>query len=214
MESPLRRGTEACDSGEFETALRLLLPLAEAGEAEAQDYLGRMFRLGHGVDEDAARAMRWCRAAAGQGNLSALHQIGVLYIDGQGVAKDSEEAVRWFRRAAYRDDEVAYYNLALLYRDGLGVERDCQKAWSYFHRAARRGHEGSLLELGDMEESGVAHLPPKPVEAYAWFRLATERGVETAAAKLAELGAGMTAEEVAEAESIVKVWYRYIVPRG
>lgn len=32
--------------------------------------------------------------------------------------------------------------------------------------------------------------------------------------RLAELGAGMTAEEVAEAESIVEVWYRYIVPRG
>ena len=94
MESPLHRGTEAYDSGEFETALSLLLPLAEAGEAEAQDHLGRMFRLGHGVEADAAQTMRWCRAAADQGNLSALHQIGLLYCDGQGVPKDSEEAVR------------------------------------------------------------------------------------------------------------------------
>jgi TPR repeat protein len=65
-----------------------------------------------------------------------------------------------------------------------------------------------------MWQAGFAPLQPKPVKAYAWFRLAAERGVETAAAKLAELGARMTAEEVAEAESIVEVWYRYIVPRG
>ncbi len=44
----------AYDRGDYATALRLLRPLAELGNAAAQHYLGKMYADGMGVPQDDA----------------------------------------------------------------------------------------------------------------------------------------------------------------
>jgi len=46
----------AFDRGDYATALKEFLPLAEQGNAKAQLYLGRMYYNGWGVPEDLAQA--------------------------------------------------------------------------------------------------------------------------------------------------------------
>ena len=54
---PLEDGVAASRSGDFATALRLLRPLAEEGNATAQLNLGFMYNLGRSVPEDLAAAV-------------------------------------------------------------------------------------------------------------------------------------------------------------
>ncbi|MGH9380035.1 MAG: caspase family protein [Thermoanaerobaculia bacterium] len=96
------RGGEytAPDQANLGTALKVWLPAAQGGDAEAQYYVGQMFERGLGVDPDFAAAADWYRRAADQEYSAAQIALGSLYESGRGVAQDAQEALRWYRRAA------------------------------------------------------------------------------------------------------------------
>ncbi len=88
------------DQANLGTALKVWLPQAEAGEAEAQYAVGQIFEKGLGLPPDFAAAAEWYRRAAEQGHAAAQIGLGSLYETGRGVAQDAQEALRWYRRAA------------------------------------------------------------------------------------------------------------------
>src|SRR5437899_4160846 len=100
MAGPFEDGIAAHKRGDYVTALRLLRPLAEQGNASAQLRLGAMSESGQGVPQDYVEALKWFRKAADQGNGDAQFNLGLLYEKGKGVAQDKTEALRWFRKAA------------------------------------------------------------------------------------------------------------------
>jgi len=51
---PLEDGRAAYDRGDYATALRLLRPLADQGNADAESDLGVMYDKGQGVPQDFA----------------------------------------------------------------------------------------------------------------------------------------------------------------
>ena len=59
-----------------------------------------MYRLGLGVPQDHAEAVKWYRKAAEQGNADAQSSLGAMYGDGQGVAQDYVRAHMWLNLAA------------------------------------------------------------------------------------------------------------------
>ena len=56
---------------DYATALRLIRPLAEQGDANAQYNLGVFYDNGLGVSQDRVRAYMWLSLAAMQGRESA-----------------------------------------------------------------------------------------------------------------------------------------------
>src|SRR5438874_281250 len=64
---PLEDGLAAYRRDDFATAMRLLRPLADQGDAVAQARLGLLYQLGEGVPQDYAEAVKWYRLAADQG---------------------------------------------------------------------------------------------------------------------------------------------------
>ena len=60
-----QKGLDAYNRGDYTTALRVWMPLAEAGDADAQQRVGAMYSNGHpGVPRDIVEAARWYRPAA------------------------------------------------------------------------------------------------------------------------------------------------------
>ena len=111
MAGPLEDARTAINKEEYARALRLLRPLAEKGNAEAQYWLGVFYLHGRGVPQDHARAAEWYRKSAERGNADAQNDLGVLYSQGKGVHKDDIEAAKWFRRAADQGHAEAQQNL-------------------------------------------------------------------------------------------------------
>src|SRR6201988_5055698 len=94
-------GQAAYNTGDFATALRLWQPLADAGNARAQNNLGVMFENGKGVAQDVATAVKWYRLAAAQGYGGAQYNLGLIYAIGRGgVPRDPLRAYMWFSLAA------------------------------------------------------------------------------------------------------------------
>ena len=63
-----------------------------------------MYRCGHGVEHDNARAVRWFTHAAEQGHYEAQLTLGRIHYKGVDVPKDEIQAVEWFTRAANQGD--------------------------------------------------------------------------------------------------------------
>jgi len=91
---PLDDGLTAAQRGDYATALRLWRPLAEQGDARAQNNLGSMYLKGLGVPQDNAEAAKWFRKAAEQGLAEAQNSLGSSYAEGWGVPQDYAEAVK------------------------------------------------------------------------------------------------------------------------
>ena len=93
--------------GDYATALRLLRPLADQGDAAAQYNLGVMHANGQGVPQNYAEAAKWYRLAADQGDAPAQSNIGGLYALGRGVPKNYISAYTWLSLSAAQGNQIA-----------------------------------------------------------------------------------------------------------
>jgi len=96
----LQTGLEAYQSGDYANALKVLLPLANKGDAAAQLYLGMMNEMGQGTAQNYARAAVRYRQAAEQGNAEAQYRLAGRYALGLGVLKDKKLADEWYGKSA------------------------------------------------------------------------------------------------------------------
>ena len=110
-EQQLQQGLEATKRGDYQTAFKLWLPLAEQGDASAQFNLGMMYDKGEGVKQDDVEAVKWYRQAAEQGYAKAQYNLGVMYYQGEGVRQDKGQAKEWFGKACDNghQDGCKYY---------------------------------------------------------------------------------------------------------
>lgn len=95
------RGGEyvAHDRASLDTALKVWLPLAKAGDQAAQTNVGEIYEKGLGGPPDYANAAKWYQLAADQGYGRALTNLGFLYERGLGVARDPVVALKLYRKA-------------------------------------------------------------------------------------------------------------------
>jgi TPR repeat protein len=121
---PLDDAKSAHEHGDDATALRLLRPLAEAGNAFAQFALGFVYDTARGTLRDDAEAAKWYRRAADQGVAGAQYNLGAMYAEGHGVPQDYVEAYKWLTLAASRspDSEKESRDLAAKSRDLLATK--------------------------------------------------------------------------------------------
>jgi len=96
------RGGEyvAFDRSNYSTALKIWLPKALEGDAEAQAYVGEIYEKGLGLEADYPLALNWYIKAAQQGNTRAQLNLGYLYEKGLGVQADKNQAMKWYRKAS------------------------------------------------------------------------------------------------------------------
>jgi TPR repeat protein len=72
---PWEDGMAAYNRGDYVPAIRLFRPLAEQGNAKAQNLLGVMYRRGQGVARNSVRAFVWFSRAASRGDASAKVEL-------------------------------------------------------------------------------------------------------------------------------------------
>jgi uncharacterized protein len=165
LAGPLEDGAAAFQQKDWPAAMRLLLPLAEQGNGEAQVYVGYMHEFGRGVAKNPAAALKWFRKSADHKNAEAQFKIGYIYKRGLGVPPDNAKALRWFRQAADQGEGTAQFMLGGMYANGDGVKQDWQESFFWFllmppedSTATKEDHEAALTKIY------AAHLTPEQME--------------------------------------------------
>jgi hypothetical protein len=133
------RGGEyvAYDRADYSTSLKIWLPLAQAGDATAQTYVGEIYEKGLGLRADHALAAQWYEKAVQQGHSRAQINLGNLYEKGLGVPQDKERALNLYRSAS-----------------GLGQDRLLYASTLSSSYVPRQEYEGVQQELAASERRG------------------------------------------------------------
>ncbi len=97
-------GARAYDKGDFATALKEWLPVAEKGGSAAQFNIGLMYQEGQGVPQNFSEAAKWFERSADQGYVKAEHNLGAMYATGRGVKRDYVQAYKWMSLCAAGGD--------------------------------------------------------------------------------------------------------------
>lgn len=201
-----KQARELYEQNDFEASFAMWFPLAEAGDAEAQAWVGSFYANGEGgLSVDGEQAFNWYSKAAEQGNHQAQANVGAMCYMGTGVKKNAEEAVRWLSAAADGGDINGLFNLAVLYKKGEGIEQDDEKAADLYREAAELGHYPSQSRLGYMYAQGEG-VSKDRVQAYLWLTLAAQHGIGTALNELESIVNKMSAEEKAQGAQLFDHW--------
>ena len=195
-------GLASKDRGHYATALRAWLPMAESGNAEAQNNVGYMYEEGLGVPQNYLLAMNWYRQAADGGLSEAQHNMGMLYHHGYGVAENLGEAFRWFKMAADQDLAESEYMLGLAYENGEGTELNYAEAKKLFLSAARKNYVPAQMMYAFMLQAGEGG-DSEPFSAYIWGKIAENNGSESAIDITTMSTVQLDDEEIIEAEEII-----------
>ncbi|MBL8712985.1 MAG: sel1 repeat family protein [Alphaproteobacteria bacterium] len=150
------KGNTAYTHKNYEMAYKLLLPLADAGNANAQVIIGKIYSNCLSVECDNMKAIKYWALASENGNARAAKEIAEMYKSGIAEGKQNEAAAtRWFRKAAelYRvqaelgvaDSE---FSLGLLYGQGNGVSQNRDKQLEWFRKAVEHGDVSAAFALG------------------------------------------------------------------
>ncbi|BEQ16030.1 tetratricopeptide repeat protein [Desulfoferula mesophila] len=134
-------GWAAFMKGDYATAIKIFLSLAEQGDAQNQNTMGVMYFFGKGVPQDYKKAIFWYRKAAEQGFVESQASLGEMYENGQGIPQNYKKAAYWYNKAAEQGNVGAQYNLGYLYANGEGVPQNYIKAHMWFNLAAAQGIE-------------------------------------------------------------------------
>jgi TPR repeat protein len=216
----LQEGAASFANQDSATALRLLMPLQEAGDPIAGCMVTVMRDRAQGrVAYDAAGMAATCIAAAG-GEAWAAFDLAGNYRTGLILERDAAKAAQLYQRAADRGLPVAQKVLGDLYAEGAGVKRDFATACRWWGRAAMQG-EGSeaARNTGKCYLTGTG-VDRSEVQALTWWLIArrNERqdkdGLpdwvfqsEADANRLADaLMERLPAEQVAEAQARAGAW--------
>ncbi len=194
-------GEAAYERHDYATALREFRPLAEQGNAEAQNILSSMYYIGQGVAQDYKAAFNWRSKAAEQGHAEAQYSLGMMYYSGLGVAQDYNTAFNWCSKAAQQGQTWAQYNLGNMYREGQGVAQDYKAAVQWYRKAAEQGYADAQHRLGVMYALGKG-VPQDNIRAHIWANLAVSNGMNTEARD--EIAKKMTTDDIEKAQRLAR----------
>jgi len=183
----LEEGTAAMDSGDYQTAYKLLFPLAEQGDAAAQDCIGAMYCEGLGVEKDEAVAVEWYAKAADQGYAQAQNALGAMYVNGIGAEQNLQKGISLIVKAANQGLEVAQMNAYQLYAEetkagnyaamhnfaymclkGWGGETEAQSCMQFLEMAAQNGYTKSSNMLSKIYLKGMFGVDQDEEKADFW----------------------------------------------
>ena len=145
-----QQGLEATMRGDYQTAFKLWLPMAEQGYAGAQFNLGVMYENGDGIKQDDFEAVKWYRKAAEQGDADAQLNLGNMYANGRGVKQDDVESVKWHRQAAEQGYAKAQAILGFSYLLGKRIQVNKSLAKEWFGKACDNGEQRGCEYYGKL----------------------------------------------------------------
>jgi len=92
-------GFIAAESYDYPTAVKILGPLADQGNADAQFNIALMYHSGAGVTANEPEAVKWYTKAAKNGHRTAKEYLAAAYAEGWfGLAQDEKMARFWYSK--------------------------------------------------------------------------------------------------------------------
>lgn len=157
---------------DYSIALRAFEEAAEAGHVEAQARLGLLYETGTAWPRDYAKSFYWNQKAAANDHTDAQKNLGFAYELGYGTEKDETLAIYWYLKAAQKGSIKSQRNMGRLQLLGIIENRDVPQGLQWIKLAAEQNDSKSQFLLANYYAERLNEF--EKVEAYFWYRLASE----------------------------------------
>lgn len=172
----LEHGIKAYETSDFTSAFEILMPLAQAGEAQAQKIIGHIYSFGQGVEINFAKAIQWYRLAAEQGDPAAQNNLASHLLE-----ENLQEAIKWYVASAEQNFPFSEETLGDIYSGELIISssnldddfRNEMEAVKWYERAANRGFPAACHRLGQIYSSSQSMLNEE--KAVRWYQQGAEK---------------------------------------
>lgn len=148
--------------------------------------------------------------AANAGDVASQILLSKILLNGYTGYKDESLGVKYLAKAAAANDTWSQVMLGRRYMSGSSVFQDYSTARENFFKAASSeksdiyGQEAQYL-LGILAENGFG-VEKDLVLAHAWYNIAATNGYEKAEPRRSIITRKLSAEELAEAQTLAKNW--------
>lgn len=144
-----RAAKQHIEAEEYDAAIALLTPLAEAGDADAQFVLGYLHFTS--AEVDPAWAKEWLQKAAAQDHAEACYELSYWIDDNHTGPPVDEAGWRLLHKAAELGSSQAQYDLGATYATGdYGLPLNAEVSRVWYTRAAEQGNVDAQYNLGMM----------------------------------------------------------------
>jgi TPR repeat protein len=181
-----------------EQAVNWLAQAMAAGQADAFLLRARMLQ-----QDLPALAETYFITALELGQPMAARELAPLYL-AQGPEAQAK-ARQVLSRAASMGDAPAMLDLAQLYLTGVGGAADAAAGFTLLQEAVNLGYPPAAISLGEMMQSTPGYwADPVLAQAYCLWGQAQsgDDGTGAFGARCAALGAGLSAEQIAQAQAM------------
>ena len=181
----LNDGIAAWDAGDYDTAVAILKPLADAGDPHFQEWFLEIHAESLGDSPSGPKTVQYLKFAAAIGDPDAQASLGVRYLNGVGgVDKDENKGIFLLQQAANQDIILAILALGSYYfpyrPEGQSSDHsDFDKSAHYLGKAAHIGNSQAQTLLGIIFTIEGLKMSPETPErgeflAYGlmWLRVA------------------------------------------
>lgn len=136
---------------DFDTAVRLLRPLAEQGQPRAQYGLGLMMLNGQGLKRDVSDALRLITIGAEANIPEAQALLALVNYEGTIVPRNYEVATQWAQKSADQGNPIGQTLLGIAYLNGQGLQQDNTQALALLKNSIEKSSNPiAKYELGKM----------------------------------------------------------------
>jgi len=140
-----KEAQDAYDAKDYKTAFKEYLPLAEAGESDAQFWIGNMYRFGLGRTINYKKTVYWFFRAAENGDIAVIGDLGYMAGKGQGMKASKNKEICFYRLAAERGYRDAQWNLYMNLSDSFFTITEANE---WLKRAVKQGQDNALARQG------------------------------------------------------------------
>jgi len=210
------RGGEyvAYDRSNYATALKVWLPKAQAGEPEAQAYVGEIYEKGLGLTPNYQVAAQWYGKAAEQGNTRAQINLGYLYERGLGVNKDLAKAMSWYQKSSGLEKLDLPYaaTIETSSKNELSKEIQFLKTELKNSRNEAKNLTSQLEKIHDQlkqRQQSIVVSNDALVETQQLLKKATEQANQTEIARLESVAFKKQQEIKTQQQSVVQLKQQY-----
>lgn len=195
----LEEAIDLHDAGEYEQALEMFLPLAEAGVIIAQNRLAHMHYWGEGTEKNPAEHHRWAVIAANAGDPYGQFDVATAYFSGRLFPADKVVGMEWLTKSAEGGDLYAQNAMGMLLIFGEIAPQDIGRGMAMLRNAATAGDPSAQTALGRLLLNGYETIETDVDEGRKWLgKAAAQRNVEAQFV----LGVHLLATETTPAERV------------
>lgn len=159
-------------------------------------------KLGMGLDEKAVETVGKWKFEPGRRNGRPVPSHLTLSLQFKLFGGNTPKLFDLSEKAR-AGDPAAEFELANAFFDGRDIPKDEAQGMALLERAARGGYPQAQFQMGQ-RVYGDGNDSEKYVEAYVWFSQAQRSGADGADAKVIELEARMTPDQLSEARKRVE----------